>query len=83
MTKDDVIEILKNLKVHPKHYAIGGELKDYAINVERMHNGQYAVYYSERGEKSKLKYYSDENEAYKDLLSRIKENLDYGLDLSY
>jgi hypothetical protein len=80
MTKEDLIEALNQLKIHPKHYAIGGELKDYAQNVEKLPNGKYAVYYLEKSEKNAIKYFDDEFSA--ELFDRYKKQVSYGLDFS-
>jgi hypothetical protein len=82
MTKEDLIEALNQLKIHPKHYAIGGELKDYAQNVEKLPNGKYAVYYLEKSEKNAIKYFDDEFSAFDELFDRYKKQVSYGLDFS-
>jgi|TARA_Y100000589_G_C26984647_1_gene560066 hypothetical protein len=82
MNNQELIKQLNKLKVDPKYYAIGGELKDNAHNVERLYNGTYAVYYLERGEKCGLKIFDTESEANIELLNSIKFDIENGLDLS-
>ncbi|MFO7951519.1 MAG: hypothetical protein R6U91_01735 [Bacillota bacterium] len=82
MTKQELIKELERLKVNPKHYAIGGELKDNAHNVERLADGSYATYYLERGEKCGLKIFDSEGQANESMLNSILFDLKNGLDLS-
>lgn len=70
------------LNVHPRHYSIGIEIKDNAINIERLSNGKYDVYYLERGEKNSCKTFDTETEALDNLIERLETNIRYGLDLS-
>jgi hypothetical protein len=82
MNKQELIKELERLKVNPRHYAIGGELKDYAHNVELISDCTYATYYLEKGEKCGLKIFDNEGEANKALYENILFDIENGLDLS-
>jgi hypothetical protein len=82
MTNDELIRELEKLKVKAKYYSIGGELKDNAINVERLPNGEYAVYYLERGDKVGLRVFKSELEANTALYKRILFDIEQGLNLT-
>ncbi len=82
MTKQELVKKLENFNVNPRYYAIGGELKDNAYNVEKLTNGTYSVYFSERGEKCGLKTFGQENEANNALFNNVIFDLEHGLDLS-
>lgn len=82
MEKAELLKRLIQLNVHPKHYSIGGEIKDYAQNIERLHNGKYAYYYLERGEKNGFKVFDSEDEALLELIKGLEMNLKYGVNLS-
>ncbi len=83
MEKEELLKKLIMLNVHPKFYSIGVEIKDNAINIERLYNGKYAVYYLERGEKNDLKTFDTEEEALAELIKSLEVDLKYGLDLSH
>lgn len=82
MNFKELLEKLNNLNVSPKYYGILGNLKDDAYIIERLSNGKYKVYYSERNEQCEVKIFENESDACKELLSRIEFNLSNGLDLS-
>jgi hypothetical protein len=82
MKKEELLKRLIHLNVNPIHYSIGQEIKDDACNIERLANGQYAVYYLERGEKCGLKVFDNEDEALLELIIKLEFNLKSGVDLT-
>jgi hypothetical protein len=82
MTKEELMKRIEELKIHPKYYSLGIEVKDLAYNIEQMPNGSYAVYYLERNEKCGIKYFDRVEDAYQNLYEGLKFNIDHNLDLS-
>lgn len=82
MNKIELITKLILKGINEKYYSLGEEIKENAYNIELLPNGRYAVYYMERGEKSELKEFSNEEDANQNLFTRIVFNVENGLDLS-
>ena len=82
MNKEELLRKILSLNIHPKYFSVGVEIKDNAYNIERYHDGRYAVYYLERGEKNGLKLFDTEEEALQQLMKGLEANLKYGLNLS-
>lgn len=67
-------ELLKNiikLNIHPIHYSIGEELKDDALNIERIQNGTFNVYYSERNKRLDIRNFEKEEDALLELYNYL------------
>ncbi|MFY0482522.1 hypothetical protein ACI6PS_07935 [Flavobacterium sp. PLA-1-15] len=79
---EDLLKKLIRLNIHPKFYSIGFDIKENAYNIERMFNGEYALFYLERGERINERVFKTEEEALLHLISSLEKNLKYGLDLS-
>lgn len=82
MNKTELVQKLEDLKIHPKYYSIGIEVKDNAYNIERIYDGTYAVYFLERGEKNDLHVFNDEEDANDFIYSIFLTHRKYGIDLS-
>lgn len=82
MSVEDLLKKLIGMNIHPRHYTIGQEIKDYATNIELLANGKYAVYYLERGEKVGLKKFATEEEALTELIQNLEFEIKLGSDLT-
>ncbi len=81
MTISDIREILIKQKVPRQAYSLDGGLPNEAYCINQI-DGNWEVYYSERGVKSGLKIFASENEAckylYRTVMQRVM-NLDQGM----
>lgn len=83
MNEADVLQILiQTLRVNPRFFSIGNEIKDNATNVELLYDGKYAVYALERGIKNNLKIFDTKDEAYSELIRRMEFDIKNGFNLS-
>lgn len=72
MNKNDLREKLQQEGIRPDAYCLNGGLpnESYCLNES---NNQWEVYYSERGNKSGLKVFDNENDACQYLYQQIKK----------
>jgi len=82
MNEAEILEELSSLKILPKYYSIGYEIKDYAYNIERLADGRYAYYYLERAEKIGYQVYDNKVDALAKMIKALKSNLIYKIDLT-
>ena len=71
LTESKLRQILISEDVDPNSYDLGGGLPSEKYVLAHA-NGQWCVYYSERGMRGGLRCYDDEHEACRDLLERIR-----------
>ena len=51
MTKDEFLNTMKTWNVSSQYYSISEERKENTVNLEKISDDLYSVYYLERGEK--------------------------------
>ncbi len=82
MTESELIEELNKLKINPRFYSLDEELKEYAFNIKKTHDNFFAVFYLERGEVINSIVFKTKEEAFNEILSLFKEELNHGTHLS-
>jgi hypothetical protein len=60
MNKIELKNELERAEVNPKAYSLDGGLPDERYVLSQEPDGRWAVYYSERGQKSGLRYFDNE-----------------------
>lgn len=74
MTRLQLQELLKNESFPAESYSLNGDLPNEAYCLNRVQDN-WEVYYSERGGKTNIKFFSDEGEACGYLYSTSKSDL--------
>lgn len=77
MTLAELSVDLQRLQIPADSYCLQGGLPDEAYCIESQSDGRWAVYYSERGVKSGLLTFSNEEEACSYLLQEISKVFGY------
>jgi hypothetical protein len=66
-------EQLIALRIHEDRYCLEGGLPNEAYCIEREDNGTWRTYYSERGQRTDIKQFSNEHDACEHLLALLTE----------
>lgn len=73
MNKDDLHRKLTEERFNPRSYSLDEEQKDEALCL-RLDNGQWCVYYSEKGLQTGKEYFKDENFACEFFLDEMRSD---------
>ena len=82
MTKGEFLKTMKTWNVASRYYSISEEKKENAVNLEKISDDLYCVYYLERGEKIEMKSFTKIEDAYDEVARVIKSWIDVGTDVS-
>ena len=82
MTKGEFLKTMKTWNVASQYYSISEERKEYAVNLEKISDDLYSVYYLERGEKIEARNFTKIEDAYDEVARVIKSWIDLGSDVS-
>ncbi|WP_151638234.1 hypothetical protein [Noviherbaspirillum aerium] len=77
MDRNELYVILKREKISGSHYSLDGGSPSEKLCLD-FENGRWIVYYSERGVKTGIEYFADEDSACRYLLDAIRASLKGG-----
>ena len=78
MTEEEFLKQMENLKIDPDFYNIGEPVKDFSLNLLKIVENEYTVFYQEKGRIYKRQIFFTYEDALDYLYERIKSAVDVG-----
>ena len=73
MTEEEFLKQMENLKIDPDFYNIGEPVKDFSLNLLKIVENEYTVFYQEKGDIVSRQIFFTYEEALDYLLQEIKK----------
>lgn len=73
MTEEEFLKQMENLKIDPDFYNIGEPVKDFSLNLLKLVENEYTVFYQEKGDIVSRQIFFTYEEALDYLFQEIKK----------